>query len=83
MHYWEWKCQGRNGSWYLDRFDRAPGASSGTWGDSINVPTRKLGERMARELNFAYQEGRKHGTYMLSGECEPGCQADRCRAMEG
>lgn len=83
QRYWQWRVTGRYGRFYVERIDISPGASSGTWGDDLLMPSRKVATKVAEQLNFAYQQGREHGTYMLSGECQPGCTADRCRAMEG
>ena len=56
---WVWACQGRNGQWWVDQFDA--NGPSGSWGHSLLVPTKKLGNEIAARLNTAFSDGMTWG----------------------
>lgn len=57
---WLWVASGRNGTWFIDKYKKDDN-SHGTYGHPINVPTRKLAQRLAAELNTAFSEGVAYG----------------------
>jgi hypothetical protein len=68
---WYWEASGRNGSWWVDRYDHND-SGHGTYGDALNYRTKREAEQTATALNLAFNLGIGYSLARLAEETVKG-----------